>query len=227
MRAFFTDRVNFVHARVKAAHRIGDPDQPEIDADVQWLLGMDSRSSSHAFLRGFGHVLFGADLFEHALRGQRTSLGPFTEELRLVLLSATAEALFTNDNAEIGHKLALRMAMLNGQKSDARREMFDFIKKCYGLRSQYVHGAVYRGKKLLIALQDDVDKFANLVRASLLYFIALSGYEKDDLLARLDAALFAPEQLSNLRTEANRFWGLGDSDDERLHAADWTGQGAV
>jgi hypothetical protein len=62
---------------------------------------------------------------------------------------------------------------------------------------------------------------SNAIRSSLLYFIALREHGKLEVLRRLDQALFDAAQVSDLRREANRFWGLGDSEQERLHAANW------
>lgn len=214
---FQADRIHFVHAWLRTALSSSTGDRYD-DPDI---LGMDARSADPSFLKRRAHVLFAAHLFEAALRHQRGRLGLFRQELRLVLLSAAAEALFTNDNTEVAHKMALRMAALNGQGAGEQSRIFKLVKHCYGLRSQYVHGTVYRDKKLLMASQREMDRFAGLIRASLLYGIALSRRQKDDVLEDLDAALFSGEKLSELRREANGFWGLGDSDAERLHAAAW------
>jgi hypothetical protein len=66
----------------------------------------------------------------------------------------------------------------------------------------------------------------NLVRASILYFLALSEVRKEDLLQRLDRAVFDRGEIEELRTRANQYWGLKGSTEERIHSARW-GAGAA
>ena len=65
-----------------------------------------------------------------------------------------------------------------------------------------------------------------LVRASILYFWALREVPKEDLLRRLDRAVFDRSQIEELRTRANQYWGLKGSTEERIHSARWGAGGA-
>jgi hypothetical protein len=51
------------------------------------------------------------------------------------------ENLFLKDTSqELGYKLRIRIAHLLGQNTDHRKELFEFIKEAYSLRSTIVHG---------------------------------------------------------------------------------------
>ena len=58
------------------------------------------------------------------------------------------------------------------------------------------------------------------------YFLVLSDVRKEDLLQRLDRAGFDRGEIEELRTRANRYWGLKGSTEERIHSARW-GAGAA
>lgn len=62
--------------------------------------------------------------------------------------------------------------------------------------------------------------------SSILYFLALSEVRKEDLLQRLDRAVFDRGEIEELRTRANQYWGLKGSTEERIHSARW-GAGAA
>ena len=51
------------------------------------------------------------------------------------------ENLFLKDTSqELGYKLRIRIAHLLGQNTDNRKELFEFMKEAYSLRSTIVHG---------------------------------------------------------------------------------------
>jgi hypothetical protein len=61
----------------------------------------------------------------------------------------------------------------------------------------------------------------NLVRASILYFLASKGLPKDQLLQRPDRAVFDRREIDELRMSTNHYWGLEGVTEERIHAAQW------
>lgn len=213
---FHTDRKRILFARVFA--RL--PDDVSRDADVRALIG-DTRPADGALLKNSTSVIFAADLFEETLRGQRAWLGHLSDGLQMVLLVAAAEALFSDGQSELSYRLSLRMATLNRDGS-ARKDTFDLVRRCYEFRSRVVHGAAYSESKGFADVDgNDLSALRNLVRSSLLYFIALRAHGKWDVLKRVDAAMFDAKDLHDLRREANRFWELGDSEEEQLHDANW------
>lgn len=96
-----------------------------------------------------------------------------------------AEGLFFGQNSkgegggEIAHKLSMRIAYFLEKDPSKRKSTFNFMKKCYGLRSQIVHGEKLKlgipleisGDKLL--LQDFVVKLSELMRRAIVKAIPL------------------------------------------------------
>ena len=84
----------------------------------------------------------------------------------------------------------------------------------YEARSKLMHGTAYVGKlsKRLPGLVGDAGfieptperllAFDNLVRASILYFIALQDSERRDVLENLDRSVFDPSEVARLRRMA-------------------------
>jgi hypothetical protein len=61
----------------------------------------------------------------------------------------------------------------------------------------------------------------NLVRASILYFIALQDSSRDEVLGILDRSLFDPSEVATLRRRANEYWGFTGREDELLCSGRW------
>ena len=97
-----------------------------------------------------------------------------------------------------------------------------------------MHGTAYVGKpsKRLSGLvgeagfieptPDRLLAFDNLIRASILYFIALQDSERRDVLEILDRSVFDPSEVAGLRRRANEYWGLAGREDEMLCSGRWT-----
>lgn len=62
--------------------------------------------------------------------------------------------------------------------------------------------------------------FNNLIRASILYFIALQDRPRDEVLEILDRSPSDPSAVAGLRRTANEYWGL-QGGDEMLCAGRW------
>ena len=105
----------------------------------------------------------------------------------------------------------------------------------YEARSKLMHGTAYVGKpsKRLPGLVGDAGfieptperllAFNNLIRASILYFIALQDSERSDVLEILDRSVFDPSEVARLRRMANEYWGLTGGEDEMLCSGRWAG----
>jgi hypothetical protein len=204
---FHVSRNLFRHARYL-------PD--DFEDEVRELLG-GSREHEARILKAEPHLMIAADLFEKAFDG--ASIAP---ELRLVLLMMALESLFsTDDKSELAFRMSLRIAVLNGSSDDHRKEMFEVLKDLYDSRSRLVHGSWYRSGKGFVRVSDtQLGVLRNVVRASILYFLALKDVPKDQLLTTLDRAVFDRREIGELRAKANEYWGIKTSE-ERILTAQW------
>jgi hypothetical protein len=108
-----------------------------------------------------------------------------------------------------------------GADDSDRRRLFEAVRGFYDKRSKLVHGSWYQRKKGFVLVSDqDLQVLRNLVRASVLYFLALKEEEKGALLQALDRAVFDRHEIERLRAKANAHWGL-EGREERLHASSW------
>ncbi len=180
------------------------------------------------FFKRVARLMIATDLFEQANEGHAIS-----GEMRLMWLVMAAEALFTDDDkTELGYRLATRMAFLNGAGMEDVKRHWELVRSMYEARSKLMHGTAYVGKpsKRLPGLVGDAGfieptperllAFNNLVRASILYFIALQD-DRRDVLETLDRAVFDPSEVASLRRIANEYWGLTGREDELLCSGRW------
>jgi len=181
------------------------------------------------FFKRVARLMIATDLFEQANEGHALS-----GEMRLMWLVMAAEALFTDDDkSELAYRLATRMAFLNGADVEDVKRHWELVRSMYAARNNLVHGTAYVGKpsKRLPGLVGDAGfieptperllAFNNLVRASILYFIALQDSERLDVLEILDRSVFDPSEVAGLRRTANEYWGLTGRDDEMLCSGRW------
>lgn len=189
----------------------------DFDDDVRSLLG-GSRADERHVLETEAFLMIAVSLLEDARRQWNAA-----REHQLMLLMMAAEALFGDDDkAELAFRLSLRMAVLNGSDDSDRRRLFEAVKASYDKRSKLVHGSLYQRKKgFLLVSDEDLGILRNLVRASILYFVALKEQGKTALLQTLDRAIFDRREIDQLRAKANAYWGL-EGFDERIHSAAWT-----
>ena len=129
------------------------------------------------------------------------------------------------------------MAVLNGAGVDDVKRHFDLVRSMYDARSKLMHGASYVQKPsgrlrdlvgdggFIEIPPDPLLAFNNLVRASILYFIALQRpgrtaaddeSKREDVLAILDRAQFDLSEIAGLRRTANEYWGFPGREDEIL-----------
>jgi len=99
--------------------------------------------------------------------------------------------------------------------------MFEALRDLYDSRSRLVHGSWYRGSKGFVRVSETQLKvLRNVVRASILYFVALKELPKEELTKALDRAVFDRREIEELRTKANGYWGI-ETSEERILAAQW------
>jgi hypothetical protein len=193
------------------------------------LLASEMPDDGAKFFKRVARLMIATDLFEQANEAHALS-----GEMRLMWLVMAAEALFTDDDkSELGYRLATRMAFLNGAGVEDVKRHWELVRSMYEARSKLMHGTAYVGKlsKRLPGLVGDAGfieptperllAFNNLVRASILYFIALQDSERRDVLEILDRSVFDPSEVARLRRTANEYWGLTDREDEMLCSGRW------
>jgi hypothetical protein len=60
--------------------------------------------------------------------------------LKIFHYCSALECLFTNDNSEVSHKIAERVAALIGTDYEDKKQLYKNTKKAYGIRSKLTHG---------------------------------------------------------------------------------------
>lgn len=203
--SFHVDRKLYHHARFLPE---------DIPDDIRKLSG-GSRQAEKEVLARVAHLMIATDLFEQVHRDRHLSA-----ELRLILLVMAAEALVGDDDkGELAYRLSLRISVLNGANDADRRSIFELARRVYDVRSRLMHGSLYRKKSGFVKIpESDLQDFANLVRASLLYFIALSDMGKHEILTVLDSAIFDRSEVHGLRLKANDLWGFEGTGEEHLYS---------
>jgi hypothetical protein len=193
-----------------------------------WFVGMPPDDPDGTrFLKRAARLMIATDLFEQA-----NELHAFSGEMRLLWLVMAAEALFSDeDKSEISNRLATRMACLNGASEEEVTRHRELVLAIYDARSTLMHGAAYapklskrlrtvvEGARFIEPRAEPLLRFNDLVRMSILYFIALHGDERDDILGILDRSGSQPSETARLRKRAQEFWAVTEQDDETLWQA--------
>ena len=205
---------------------IGASDGP-LGPDLLATMRPDDPAGAKFFKR-VAKLMVATDLFEQA-----NEVHALSDEMRLLWLVMAAEALFTDDDkSELSYRLATRMAFLNGAGVEDVKRQWELVRSMYEARSKLMHGTAYVGKpsKRLPGLVGDAGfiepiperllAFNNLVRASILYFIAFQD-DRRDVLETLDRSVFDPSEVASLRRIANEYWGLTGREDEMLCSGRW------
>lgn len=144
-------------------------------------------------------VMAATDLYE---RGRRAD----DADIEFLLLLMSMEVLFTDGRSELSRRLAQRCAFLNGRDSNERKTIFDRLQALYNHRSRLVHGDLFDKKGFLDVPRADTFAATELVRLSLLRFIALGGQIKTDAMASLDRAIFDTGIADNVHAQVNSYW---------------------
>ena len=73
--------------------------------------------------------------------------------VKLANYCTALEALFSNDTAELTHKLSERTGWFVGGNAKERLDVFQRVRKAYGIRSKVVHGAADWGRDKTVATE--------------------------------------------------------------------------
>ena len=115
-------------------------------------------------------------------------------------LCISLETLLNDSPGEITLKLSLRVALLLGDTEDNREYLWRFIKKCYNVRSEIVHGKK-RGRITVMGntLTDHqaAQKLENVVRQAITKVVLLQGdiSNQENLLYSLDCSIVNRKKL--------------------------------
>jgi hypothetical protein len=128
---------------------------------------------------------------------------------RLIALSIALESLFSpSDHSELSYRICQYAALLLGTDAAERTAVFDSFREMYRLRSKLVHGTydVQRYRDGTFVTEDQLRKWADLIRRSILLFIILFLRGCDDtrtLHARLEKTCFDDNEGYAIRAEAD------------------------
>lgn len=103
-------------------------------ADLEALPELDRLYSSHP---GGRRIERAVNQLQKAVRDEFGRASFFDS---LVETAIGIESLFNDGDAEVTYTLSMRVAGFNGTTPEARLEIFHFLRGCYALRSQLVHG---------------------------------------------------------------------------------------
>lgn len=96
---------------------------------------------------------------------------------KIIDLMICAEALFLRtEHSELTHQLAYRAALLLGENSAKKKELYKFFREAYAMRSKVVHGAksYTRDSKDIEQLSTTATKLAELLRRATLKMLTLA-----------------------------------------------------
>jgi hypothetical protein len=103
------------------------------------------------------------------------------------------ESLFLDQKGELSYRLGLRVALFLGKSLEERRELYDFIRQSYRLRSTIIHGYdEERIKDVLKKLKMDLHqvglKLEELLRTALRKYLeeVKGGHSRSDILNNLE-----------------------------------------
>lgn len=101
---------------------------------------IEKQSHKIGNLNGFGRVGIAIYFIQHAR--SCSDLG-----LKMTSYCSSLETLFSNDNTELSHKLAERVAHFLSQKKEKRIDIFKQMKKAYDFRSKVIHGTIFKSEQ--------------------------------------------------------------------------------
>ena len=188
---FHDDRQAYFVARVT----------PEVLADDEIRgLFVGGHAIDGNWLKARWPVMAATDFYERARRTREA-------DIVLLLLMMSLEVLFNDGGSEVSRRIAQRCAFLNGRNSGHRKQIFDTLLRLYSRRSRLVHGDLFAKGRVLVVPKEDLFHATDLVRLSLLRFIALSRAKtKTEVMRSLDDATFDPTISAQLHAEVEEYW---------------------
>ena len=118
-------------------------------------------------------------------------------------LCISLETLLSDSPGEITLKLSLRVALLLGDSEDEREYLWRFIKKCYNVRSEIVHGKKRTRIEILgniLTDQQTTQKLERITRKAITKVVLLQGQisKQNELLDLLDCSIVNRTKLLKL-----------------------------
>ncbi len=145
-------------------------------------------------------VMAATDLYE---RGRKAP----DADIEFLLLLMSMEVLFTTDGMRrVRDRLSTRCALLNGRDFGERDTIRDKVRALYKRRSWLVHGNLFDEKGFLDVPRGDTLTATELVRLSLLRFIALGDHMKTDTMASLDRAESDARIADSVQAQVKSYW---------------------
>jgi hypothetical protein len=124
-------------------------------------------------------------------------------ESRLINLSIALEALFSPaDKIELGYKIALFVSLLVSNQAE-RIENFRFLREMYKKRSALFHGRYHEGN---VITQEQAERFAGIIRVSVLRFLVLylkGESSREAILDRLSDGVLNSLLIEQIRIESD------------------------
>jgi hypothetical protein len=150
----------------------------------EYHLGKDEIDEFVEFWKEIGEVIVGKQYRCHdylTIVLKRLNLGSEERDLenKLIDFFVAFEALFLLEASELSYRLALRTATLLGDSYQERREITNFMRDAYVLRSQIVHGKTPKIKKKTIDLKEYVPRLENYLRHSIIKYFKIIRQFKD------------------------------------------------
>ena len=167
------------------------------EADIRELF-VSGHPVDRDWLKARWPVMAATDLYERARRAGDADIG-------FLLLMMSLEVLFIDGRSELNRRLAQRCAFLNGRDACERKTLFDRLDGLYNRRSRLVHGDLFDKTGFLDVPKRDILLATDLVRVSLLRFMAL-GRTKPEIITSLDHAMFDPGVSDQLHAEVKGYW---------------------
>jgi hypothetical protein len=145
-------------------------------------------------------VMAATDLYE---RGHKAA----DADIEFLLLMLSMEVLFTTDGMRgVRDRLSKRCALLNGRDFGERETIRDKVRALYKRRSWLVHGDLFDEQGFLDVPHGDTLTATELVRLSLLRFIALGGQMKTATMASLDRAESDARIADSVHAQVKSYW---------------------
>lgn len=89
---------------------------------------------------------------------------------KIALYTSFLESLFTTSDTEISHKVSERCAYFLGSDRESRLKVFDQVKRCYNIRSNYLHGAKLKKykKEDIVEACREIDEIARRIMTKII-----------------------------------------------------------
>jgi hypothetical protein len=188
---FHDDRQAYLVARVS----------PEVLADEEIrVLFVGGHRIDGEWLKARWPLMAATDLYERARRARE-------RDIAFLFLMMSLEVIFNDGGPEISRRITQRCALLNGRTPAHRKQIFETLRRLYSRRSRLVHGDIFEKGSVLAISAENLSQATDLVRLSLLRFIALtSGKPKAILMKLLDDAVLDPSVSGRLEGDVEGYW---------------------